>query len=729
MALVAPGAKSWWEAQEITMGGQTFPWYLGPFFYRDKAVDPFLKARGLFNKLRRAKERDSSIEHKYDVHHSRDKAVDPFPAVNGWADIHWKLCCENQAYFIHQHFHIRDKFAKIVLFDHWNPLQRKLWWVYAYQQAYNPHGVRIDVLKARQVGASTLVEALICAILFTRKNQLALLMSNKEMNTKRNFAMVERFYRYLTRGDNPLPARFLPLRQNHSTTSLALGDPRRAHQEKKTRRSPQRDEVEGQAVLDSTLSVLTASSTMAEVGFTANLFHGTELAQWPTPEDMWENIKPGIPDVPGTIIIRESTAWAPYDWWHKRVLAAQADKSGYDFVFSGWQEFPKIWHSVEQRLVSEYSRDVPEKYKGANGRAEFYKQLSNEIKEAIEQYGLTLEQARWMETKCSDGDWSRFRRQYPLSPAEAFQTTGRNFFSSKAVEHYLAVTNPVDHGPPGWTGILTLDAQGFVKQLERGTGPIRIWRPPIAGHQYVVGADAAEGINPDGDYSAAMVMDVGTLEEVATLWGRMIKPKLFARLIMCLSRLYSEAFVVPESTGSAGSVTTEYLQPEGEFSVNYLYIHEDVMQVKSPLRTTYGYRTGGAAAKLALLDGYREEVDAKTLTLHSHEHAQELGGFIQREKKGKSKKKEYGPSDSHKGHDDTIIAGALCLRGILCDQRRNLGGNMEGHKLMRLAQWEREEQKSQAARERAIAGAELPLSVLLDKSYNGIIHSELGEFV
>jgi hypothetical protein len=79
-----------------------------------------------------------------------------------------------------------------------------------------------------------------------------------------------------------------------------------------------------------------------------------------------------------------------------------------------------------------------------------------------------------------------------------------------------------------------------------------VYRLPQSGHQYVIGADPAEG-NPTSDDSALVVLDTKTGEEVVSLAGK-FQPTVFAAHADALGRWYHNAAVLVERNNHGHAV-------------------------------------------------------------------------------------------------------------------------------------------------------------------------------
>jgi hypothetical protein len=107
-----------------------------------------------------------------------------------------------------------------------------------------------------------------------------------------------------------------------------------------------------------------------------------------------------------------------------------------------------------------------------------------------------------------------FLQEYPENDVECFLSSANAAMDLKQIKEFLDKTPDAD------------DVDGF-----------KIFKPIDKKTRYVIGADTAEGHG--GDYSVAHVIDVETLELVATARSNRWKPKEFAQRISKLAKLYS----------------------------------------------------------------------------------------------------------------------------------------------------------------------------------------------
>ena len=257
--------------------------------------------------------------------------------------------------------------------------------------------VRVIVLKARQMGFSTVIEAILFWGTATARNVVALVVAHQEDATNNLFTMAKRFYDYL-------PERLRPMRKASNARELLFAAP--------TKASP------GTAGLDSSIRIATAGGHGVGRSFTLKLAHLSEFAFWPGDKaETLNGIMQAVPDEADTMVFIESTAngFDQFkDLWDEAVDAwGRGDRDGWCPFFAAW------WQ------MAEYRRKVPPGF-----------QRTDEEETLAEAYGLDDEQLSWrrwcIKINCS-GDVKKFRQEYPSSPDEAFVASGSCIFDQEAI--------------------------------------------------------------------------------------------------------------------------------------------------------------------------------------------------------------------------------------------------------------------------------------------------------
>ena len=185
--------------------------------------------------------------------------------------------------------------------------------------------VRIILLKARQFGGSTFVQADFFGRCRELAHRQAFTVAHKAEATSRLFEMSKRFWKYLPEGQRPaLDA--------HNGYKLAFSEP-----------------------IGSMMSTSTAGSPDAARSGTYQLAHCSEYAFWDDQVATMAAIDSAVPYTPGTVIIIESTANGIGDDFNARSVKAvkrfrSGDITGYIPVFVGWLQ------------IEEYALAVPAGY-------------------------------------------------------------------------------------------------------------------------------------------------------------------------------------------------------------------------------------------------------------------------------------------------------------------------------------------------------------------------------
>lgn len=295
-------------------------------------------------------------------------------------------------YFAKTCLFIRTKAGKIV------PLKLNRAQLYLHdrleKQRRETGKVRAIVLKGRQMGASTYIEARFYWRLWGGKGLRAFILTHEQAATDNLFSMAKRY---------------------HDNVPEALRHPTQAANAKELA-------FEGR---DCSYSVATAGTKEVGRSATMQLFHGSEAAFWPNAEDHIAGLEQALADVDGTERILESTANSIGNSFQRRYSAAQRGSSDIP-IFMPW-----FWSE-------DYAAEPPDGWAPPKAWEDY-----------SERNGLTWEQLYWAFVKNRDmasatGQsenepcW-KFKQEYPSNAEEAFQTAGNSFIPSDKV---AAARNP-----------------------------------------------------------------------------------------------------------------------------------------------------------------------------------------------------------------------------------------------------------------------------------------------
>ena len=480
--------------------------------------------------------------------------------------------------------------------------------------------IRIIILKARQMGFSTLTAAIIFWLVVTNFNRTAMVVAHEEKATKTIFGMYRLFFTLL-------PDWLKPQTRANSGYVLEFNQPTKS-----------KSEVAG---LNSVIKCATAGGQGIGRSETVQYLHLSEYAFWPgNPKDTYLGVAQTVPDEPGTMIVIESTAKGFNDFKDKWDLAVECQRTGEEGfvpIFFAWWEMPS------------YRRRVPKGF-----------ERTEEEQELAQLYGLDDEQLVWrrytINTKCG-GDVARFRQEYPSCPEEAFIASGSCVFSqamliARIEELRKAKAVPIKTGEFGITyGGSILDLKKW-EWRDDPKGCIRIYREPEPGVPYVIGADTAgsDGKDKDSDFFAAHVLDNRTGAQVAVLHGR-LGEREFTEQLFALGKSYNNALIGIETNYS--TYPNELIQLMG---YRRLYVQQHTDDFTKKVITKYGWDTNRVTRPL-IIDGLKDVAKHRLELIGDIPTLQEMLVFI---------KNAAGRPEAEVGqHDDLVMSLAIAhyIRG------------------------------------------------------------------
>jgi len=143
-----------------------------------------------------------------------------------------------------------------------------------------------------------------------------------------------------------------------------------------------------------------------------------------------------------------------------------------------------------------------------------------------------------------------------------------------------------------------------VRLEENAEGWVRMWEPPKASGRYVIGADAAAGLE-GGDYSSAHVLNAEDLTIAATFHGH-LEPSKFSDELAKLGYSYNRAMIGIETEPSAHGLTTATKLRDGGYPRLY-YTKQLASRTKRPISRIGWNSTPGT--KRVLIDGLANYLD------------------------------------------------------------------------------------------------------------------------
>lgn len=524
---------------------------------------------------------------------------------------------------------IKDKSAKIVRFEP-NIAQRALI-DYVLWCIQHKVPIRVIILKARQMGLSTAVEALIYWWTSTNKNITSVIIGHEDKSAKNLYTMFRRYY------DNSNPL-FKPSIHYNTRTDLSF---------------ERVDEAGNQVGLNSIIKTATAKNTSAGRSDTIQCLHASEVGEWENGEELVASIMQTVPDLPETMIFLESTAKGRGNYFHKEWRNAEKGINNFvPFFFPWWLiDGYEVWDDEPLGDLTEYEVFLSELLvKGFTTHfGEVFKVDPAKIPAKIKFYRR--------KAKDFASTPERMFQEYPSVAKEAFIASGRAVFDVLALERLEKDAEEINES--NYYNIIlgethedyVIDKVKYVDREEEDfsyIGPLKIWKHPEPGHEYVIGADVAEGL-AHGDYSVAEVVDTQTMETVAR-WRGHLDPDKFGELLGALGTFYNYALIGVE-VNNHGLTTIQKLRDT--FYTN-LYkrdkgYDEDFEEPTSNL----GWKTDVRTKRLAIddlvrliRDGINKDPDKVFID--------EAFAFV---------RDERGRMNAEEGeHDDTVMAKAIAFQ-------------------------------------------------------------------
>jgi hypothetical protein len=540
-------------------------------------------------------------------------------------------CYDDPLFFMEMCLFIAPKeggLVRFILNDEQVAFLKAIWTAW---QAGMP--VRFILLKARQRGFSTLVEAFLYWLVSHREHMNALVISHELDSAHHILQMTHRFAQF----DYRRKIDAFPDQAKSNRNEIVFDNP--------DWRS--RGEDPG---LDSRMIVDSAENKSAGHSYTFQAFHGSEVARWSSPE-LLVGVMAALPDKPETLAVLESTANGRGNYFYKTWAEAMKGRGGWTPYFVSWKNAP------------EYRIHLEPKEKGR------FRDMMTEGELKLEKdHGLDEEQLAWRRRKLDQyagllrPPEDVFREQFPLTPEEAFISTGRQFFDMKAVvvgeqlskdakfeDGWLEPVAPfLRHKPASVKFNPTRAMSGKISWL-------RVWKHPQVGCDYVLGADVAMGL-AGGDESVAYVMRRDNQEVVAMIAG-CIEPDAFADMLIDLAWYYNEAFLCPEnnSIGMAVAKRTSSKYRRHAYQIDMSTPGDPKYHFDKPGWNTNSINRREMFAQL------RQQVRDGQIAIWDEKFWEQCGDFIVPED-AKGRMNEAHPRAITHKHDDRIAAAAITLQ-------------------------------------------------------------------
>lgn len=415
--------------------------------------------------------------------------------------------------------------------------------------------VRIIILKCRQVGGSTWGVAYLFFKAVTGIFKKCVVIAHDQDSTNNLFNMAKRFYDYL---DDKMK----PMKRYSNEKALVF-------------ENPNDEERRDNPGLRSSIVVENANNINAGRGSTIQHLHCSEFAFWKKAGTVKGGLFQSVPFAPDTSIVIESTAngvAGDGQEFYEMCIAAIKGESQFRFIFCKWTKNPDYEMKPPKDFVrTEYEQSLCKMHPELNDR-----------KLAWRRYKIVNEMGK---TLMAPED--QFKQEYPLTPEEAFISSGRPVFNMEKINADIERCRNI----PFKRGEIV--SQKFI---ESPRGPYKIFKQTDSSKRYGIGADIAEGLDT-GDYSTMTVLNKD-LEQVASYHGH-IHPDLFGAEMIKLGMLYNEAILAPE-VNNHGLTTLTHIMNR---NYKYLYMRKILDERTGDYTDKAGWQTN-FKTKILMLDEF-----------------------------------------------------------------------------------------------------------------------------
>lgn len=462
--------------------------------------------------------------------------------------------------------------------------------------------IRIIILKARQMGMSTITEALLflwATVFFPGANELVIA---HETRSSRSLFAKTRMY-WDTWPDDWKVAH--PLASSTHQRML-FGDSR------------------------SQVQISTARNVKSARGETLFGVHASEVAFWDEAETLMVGLSQAVPRRPGSLVVLESTANGVGNWFHDTWRRAEAGQNEYIPMFFPWFEHQEYRASHEGRA------DLIDSLGSLDSEERWLKETFDVDDDQLAWRRLTID------NECK-GDEDFFHQEYPATAEEAFLTSGHNVYPIPRLKLCFEPHEPL-------RGVLVRHGDRPEFRADRG-GPLHIYKQPSSEAnwgEYFVAGDPTYGKH---DRACIQVINRRTYEQVAT-WHGLIDPHSFAEELVKVGQYYNDAVLTCEVEGP-GYATIGALM-----AMNYPRLWRHVLADRLPSSDMGNKALGWSSStkrKGWAVNFLLKLVLDTDLTIHDKITFVQMRDFTQLTHDPFS---GWGPADP-KGFDDAIMALAI----------------------------------------------------------------------
>ena len=364
------------------------------------------------------------------------------------------------------------------------------------------------------------------------------------------------------------------------------------------------------------------------------------------PKELVQSISSIVPNLPFTLIAKESTARGVGTLFHDEWVKAENGTSGYKAIFVPWYEDPRNVREIEDL-------------------EHFVKTMRPEDWERWEK-GATLEGIYWYnEHKRKENfDDVSMGENFPTDPQEAFMSSGRRAFrASDVLRARKTCCDPIFVGDVYGASMKGKDALKDIHLEKKADGELRVWimpdKEPGVSHRGVVTVDIG-GRTAGADWTIIKGFDriyqaEGGVAEVAFVWQGHLDQDLAAWKAAQLGKLWYDSLLIVEVNSldadedSEGDHAMTVLDEIAEYYDN-MYARVDPEKVRLGAPVLYGFHNNKKTRPM-IIDALNGALRDQGYIERDSRACDEMDWFVM------SSKGKYEAQEGK--HDDHVITTAL----------------------------------------------------------------------
>jgi hypothetical protein len=384
-------------------------------------------------------------------------------------------------------------------------------------------------------------------------------------------------------------------------------------------------------------------------GKTIRCCHMSELATWDNGEALTQQIFPTM-NAPDVMAFMESTAEGRSGFWYRFWRDTVDGKTTWHPVF------------IPFYRVRKYSLPIKkgETFIATADEEEYRKKILEDSAFNISDEVLNWRRIKAAEFVSLEGDEFGFMQEYPSNWMEAFQGSGVCAFNRRLLYKLLATTCVA----PRFVGEINYDRdarkervalhpvnKGEILHNPKTEDRFWVWEKPEEEATYYVSGDVAQGVE-GGDFSCIEVLKIGAGMEPdvqVAEWRGWINPTPFAYIVCAVATYYNMAQVAVECN-NVGKVTNNEIFRVIEYDNIYRWKHLD--KVKNFMTDFMGWETNWKSRD-AIIAKMNEALLERSIVLRSELLIDEMMDFAFDEN-GEGKAKGRATKD------DRVMAMMIC---------------------------------------------------------------------